>query len=182
MLLGRPLLIFLVTLFLSCNNNPEKRKFINYLDIKKSAEDSTDTLDLNYINSRHFRMTFYINDYEIVSKDPASTLQNVVGLPPSMRSGGSFQVILKGSHEVIQKGKHKVIQKSSHMVTLDSFKMNSPLFYRIEHGADKGLVKVKRGSFKIPIRGDSNFIKKVRKIIFYDNGKRKKEFDVSFPF
>jgi len=161
-------ILFAVMLFFSaCGHEHEEKKYVDYQKVKKLTEKSTLRFDPGFINGRHTVLVYKIDNYEIsdsmrsIRGTPVRYTKTVLGKMPSMRSGGSFEVII---HYAVDK---KDSQNAKDSIT--SYRMPSPLYHRVEQGPDKGLVKVKAGAFEIPLPEINN----IRKIILKDYGRER---------
>lgn len=140
---------------------PSESKYLNYLRVKKSAEDNTARFIPGFVHKKHFAIVFGIENYQITDsftltkhglRPPSLLRRSVVGDFPTMKAGGSFQVIFKhGGRSIL------------------SYFMPSPLYQRVENGPGKGLFKIKKGSFEIPV-SDSIYKLPNLRIILKDHG------------
>ena len=130
-------------------------KNIDYLHLKQVVEGSTNFFDPAFIRSTYKVLVFNIDNYKVSiatyrdSIDKNSIVRDVpfyklkIGKFPRFK-GGEFKVVFSDSIPV--RGKKRVF----------SYSMESPLHQRIERGSRKGFVKMKEGSFDIPVP-DSTF-------------------------
>jgi hypothetical protein len=161
-------ILFAVIVFVSaCGHEHEEKKYVDYQRIKKLTEKSTLRFNPGFINGRHTILVYKIDNYEIfdsmriVRGQPVRYTKTVLGKMPSMRSGGSFEVIIHYT------GDKRDLQSAKDSIT--SYRMLSPLYHRVEQGADRGLVKIKAGTFEIPLPD----IRNIRKITLKDYGREK---------
>ena len=149
--------IVIIAVVFSMRCSPDK-KFIDYQKLKKATETSTGYFDPGFINDTHQTAVFKIRDYEIYDSlisghgFPVKYRRTVTGKMPSMRSGGTFEVVFLHADTVVS-----------------SYRMTSPLYHRVEHGTRKGLFRVKAGSFEVPVPDTLN----IETIILKDNGVEK---------
>lgn len=118
-----------------------KRKSYDYLKIKEQAEARKRNFNPGFVAKFHAARIFQIRNYEI--KDSVVNLQRI-NVPAMKRVAGD--VPASGSL-----GPFKVTVLSEKRDTLYHYGMPSPLFVRKEHGPEKGLYRVKNGSFHISL-------------------------------
>ena len=139
MICKKAILLLSVVAF-SCSET--KDRYTDYQAVKTLAEDSTDRFGPGLFNSSHSVVVFKIKDYHIMD----STIERVhttkrrfsktvAGPMPSMRNGGTFQVVITDS-----------ANNAAY-----SYQMTNPLYQRIEHAGRKGVVRIRDGAFEVPV-------------------------------
>lgn len=129
-------------IFAACGEAPDTgRKHVDYQKIKEDAQARKRNFNPGFVTASHEARLFRIKDYEIcdtvttLKRDTVPVLRTVAGDLPQKNAPGPFTVTF-----LSEKGE-----------TLYQYGMRSPRFARREHGPDKGLYKVKDGTFLVPI-------------------------------
>lgn len=124
---------------------PAPDNHINYLEIKDSVRESTGFFDPAFIKSTYKVLVFNIDNYKVsIATYKDSTNRDV---PYYKRKAGKFPTLSGDEFQVIFFNPKPVHSRVDSL----SYFMQSPLFQRNELGVRKGLVKMKEGSFDIPV-------------------------------
>jgi hypothetical protein len=155
--------LFAFALLVGCNahdhadEHSHGHNHLDYQRIKKIAESSSRNFNPGFVSSFHYARLYSIRNYNIYDtlssgqrkqQEPGPIIKRMAGEVPGVNSKGDFHVVFLSERD-----------------TVHQYRMQSPLYVRLENGPDRGLFKVKTGLFYIPVPE----LKNITEIVLKDN-------------